>query len=113
MKPQTHQHVDRTDSVNHTSKANRTNKVGILSKVEAIQLSTQSDISSTTKVTGKWAQLVKAAKNQWNKLSEAEILKSEGRIQQLSVLVQHRYAIERHLAEKQVRTFLDQYKFTR
>lgn len=113
MKPQTHQHTDRADNVNHTSKANRTNKVGILSKVEAIQLSTQADISGTTKVTGKWAHLVKAAQSEWSQLSEAEILKSEGNLQQLAGLVQHRYAIARHLAEKWVKVFLEQCNFTR
>ncbi|GAB2927781.1 CsbD family protein [Rheinheimera gaetbuli] len=56
---------------------------------------------------GKWPQQVKAAKNQWGKLSEAEILKSDGNPQQLSGLVQQRYDIGRDIADKQVKTFLD------
>ena len=56
---------------------------------------------------GKWPQQVKAAKNQWGKLSEAEILKSDGDAQQLSGLVQQRYAITRDVADKQVKSFLD------
>ena len=56
----------------------------------------------------KWPTQVKAAKSQWGKLSEAEILKSDGDQQQLSTLVQQRYHIDRHLADKQVKTFLDQ-----
>ena len=56
---------------------------------------------------GKWPQQVKAAKNQWGKLSESEILKSDGDAKQLSGLVQQRYAITRDVADKQVKSFLD------
>lgn len=58
-------------------------------------------------VKNKWPQQVKAAKTQWGKLSEAEILKSDGNPQQLSGLVQQRYAITRDVADKQVKSFLD------
>lgn len=55
----------------------------------------------------KWQQQVKAAKSQWGKLSEAEILNSNGDPQQLSTLVQQRYAITRDVADKQVHSFLN------
>lgn len=65
----------------------------------------------TTQVTaatkGKWPQQVKAAKSQWGKLSEAEILKSDGNPEQLSSLVQQRYDISQGVAEKQVHSFLE------
>ncbi|MEO3677763.1 hypothetical protein ABGI61_01925 [Rheinheimera sp. FR7-31] len=67
-------------------------------------------VTPANAVKTKWPQQVKAAKSQWGKLSEAEILKSEGDPQQLSNLVQQRYAIGRDMADKQVASFLDKCK---
>ncbi|MCC5852729.1 MAG: general stress protein CsbD [Alkalimonas sp.] len=55
----------------------------------------------------KWPQQVKAAKNQWGKLSEAELLKSDGNAEQLSRLVQQRYNLAPEVANNQVKSFLN------
>ncbi|MDX3773587.1 hypothetical protein QE250_05610 [Chromatiaceae bacterium AAb-1] len=100
MKQQNQQHP-----ADHTDKTDRAKKVD---KIEvARQKREQRTPDSTTVIKGKWPQQVKAAKNQWGKLSEAELLKSDGDPQQLTGLVQQRYSIERHAAEKQVKSFLD------
>lgn len=55
----------------------------------------------------KWPQQVKAAKSQWGKLSEAELLKSDGDAGQLSRLVQQRYNMAPEVANNQVKSFLN------
>jgi uncharacterized protein YjbJ (UPF0337 family) len=59
---------------------------------------------------GNWKQQIGAAKIAWGKLTEDELLKTEGQEMRLAGLVQARYAIKRDEAEKQVKTFLDQNK---
>lgn len=54
---------------------------------------------------GKWKQQVGGAKLAWGKLTEDELLKSEGRAEKLAGLVQERYAISRDAADKQVKEF--------
>jgi uncharacterized protein YjbJ (UPF0337 family) len=55
---------------------------------------------------GKWQQQVGAAKIVWGKLTDDELLKSEGHHQKLAGLVQERYAITRVNADEQVTKFL-------
>ncbi len=55
-----------------------------------------------------WTQQIGAAKIAWGKLTEDELLKTEGHAQKLSGLVQERYAIKRDEAEKQVKKFIEQ-----
>ena len=93
----------------HSDKVSSSNVAG---KVEATAPAVQAgvktmQVSAAPGAKGKWPQQVKAAKTQWGKLSEAEILKSDGNPQQLSGLVQQRYAITRDVADKQVKSFLD------
>jgi len=59
---------------------------------------------------GKWKQHVGAAKIAWGKLTEDELLTSEGRQEKLAGLVQERYAITRDEADKQVKFFLEKHK---
>lgn len=59
---------------------------------------------------GKWEQQVGAAKIVWGKLTDDELLKSEGHLQKLAGLVQERYAISRAEADKQVKAFIDKCK---
>ncbi|MCY1212292.1 hypothetical protein D9M72_240250 [compost metagenome] len=66
---------------------------------------------SADELKGKWNQHVGAAKIAWGKLTEDELLKSEGHEQRLSGLVQERYAITRDEAEKQVKSFLEKRRF--
>lgn len=56
---------------------------------------------------GKWNNQIKAAKNNWNKLSESELLKSGGVETNLTELVQQRYSLSRDVASKQVKSFID------
>lgn len=65
---------------------------------------------SADELKGKWQQQVGAAKIAWGKLTEDELLKSEGHAQKLAGLVQERYAITRDEADKQVKDFIDKCK---
>ncbi|WP_151703762.1 CsbD family protein [Nitrincola alkalilacustris] len=56
---------------------------------------------------GKWQQSVGSVKIAWGKLTDDEILQSEGQSDKLAGLVQERYAISRDQAEKEVKEFLD------
>jgi len=66
---------------------------------------------SADEVKGMWKQQVGEAKIAWGKLTDDEILKSEGHSQKLAGLVQERYAVTRDEADKQVKAFFD--KFTK
>lgn len=63
-------------------------------------------LPSTDELKGKWKQQIGAAKLAWGKLTEDELLQSEGHEQKLIGLVQERYAITRDAAEKQVKGFI-------
>jgi uncharacterized protein YjbJ (UPF0337 family) len=67
-------------------------------------------LPSADQLKGKWKQQVGGAKLAWGKLTEDEILKSEGRAEKLAGLVQERYAVTRDEADKQVKSFLDKAK---
>lgn len=61
-------------------------------------------------VKAQWQAQVVEARQLWGKLSEEEILGSDGQLHKLAVLVQERYAITRYAAEKQVQNFIDRRK---
>lgn len=67
----------------------------------------QASMPSADELKGKWKQQVGAAKIAWGKLTEDELLKSEGHAQKLAGLVQERYAVTRDEADKQIKTFFD------
>lgn len=67
---------------------------------------------SVDEVKGKWKQQVGAAKIAWGKLTEDELLKSEGHAQKLSGLVQERYSIAHEEADKQVKGFFEKHSLT-
>lgn len=56
---------------------------------------------------GQWKQQVSAVRLAWDKLTEEEILQSEGRAEQLASLIEERYALTRDQADKQVSRFFD------
>lgn len=58
----------------------------------------------------KWKKHVDSARIVWSKLTEDELLKSDGEAEKLTSLVQERYALSREVAGRRVRSFLDQYK---
>lgn len=64
---------------------------------------------SGDQIQAKWKQQVGSAKIAWGKLTEDELLKSEGHAQKLAGLVQERYAVTRDEADKQVKSFLEKH----
>ena len=60
-------------------------------------------------VAGRWELQISAAKVAWNKLTETELIKSEGQEQKLSGLVKERYAVSHDEANKQVKAFLQKH----
>jgi len=61
-------------------------------------------------VAGKWKQQVGSAKVIWGKLTDDELLKTEGHVQKLGGLLQERYAITKEAADKQVSDFMSELK---
>lgn len=57
-----------------------------------------------------WQAQLTDARLMWRKLSEDELLRSEGQLQKLTTLVQERYEITRYAAEKQVQSFIERLK---
>lgn len=62
-------------------------------------------MSSTEEYKGKWKQKVGSAKIMWGKLTDDELLQTEGHIQKLSGLIKERYAITHEEAKEQVNSF--------
>lgn len=56
---------------------------------------------------GQWKQLMGRAKQTWSKITDDELLKIKGNVQQLSGLIQERYGVAREDAEKQIENFLE------
>ena len=67
-------------------------------------------LPSSDELKGKWKQQVGAAKIAWGKLTEDELLKTEGQEQKLAGLIKERYALTRDEADKQVKSFLQKCK---
>lgn len=67
-------------------------------------------LPSADELKGKWKQQVGAAKVAWGKLTEDELLQSEGHEEKLAGLIQERYAITRDEADKQVKSFIKKCK---
>ena len=63
------------------------------------------NLPSQDEIKGKWKQQVGAAKIAWGKLTDDEILESEGHVEKLAGLVQERYAVESDEASRQVQEF--------
>lgn len=59
---------------------------------------------------GKWKQHAGSAKTLWGKLTNDEILKTEGRTEKLAGLVQERYGVSKEVAHKQVDDFMAKLK---
>ncbi|MFT7131486.1 MAG: hypothetical protein ACI81O_000188 [Cyclobacteriaceae bacterium] len=68
------------------------------------------DLPSAEELKGKWKQHVGSARIAWGKLTEDEILKSDGERERLTGLVEERYAVDRDEAKRQVNDFLDKLK---
>lgn len=64
------------------------------------------NLPSADELKGQWKQQVGEAKIAWGKLTEDELVESNGHLEKLAGLLQERYALGRDEAEKQVKTFL-------
>lgn len=71
---------------------------------------TPNTTSSHNIMAGKWKEHVGSAKVLWGKLTDDEILKTEGRVEKLSGLVQQRYGVSKEAAEKQISEFISKIK---
>ena len=54
---------------------------------------------------GQWKQLVGEAKRQWGKLTDDDLLRAEGDVENLAGSVQERYGVTRDEAHAQVKTW--------
>lgn len=61
------------------------------------------------KLSGQWKQHVGSAKVAWGKLTQDQLLQTEGQYQKLVGLVQEKYAVTKMDADKQVRAFMDKH----
>lgn len=77
------------------------------SNVKSAEKPSGNIIPSMEELKGKWQQQVGAAKTMWGKLTEDELLRTEGQQQKLAGLVQERYALSQAEAKKQVNAFFD------
>lgn len=73
---------------------------------QPIKSQQQQGLPSGDQMKAKWKQYMGDAKNTWGKLTDDELLQSEGNTQKLAGLVEERYAISREAAHKQVEQFL-------
>ena len=64
---------------------------------------------SSDEMNGKWQQQVGAAKIVWGKLTDDEILKTDGHALRLAGIVAERYSVTRAEADRQVSRFFDKY----
>ncbi|WP_306520159.1 hypothetical protein [Rheinheimera sp.] len=64
------------------------------------------DMAKKDPFNGKWKSQIQAAKHNWSKITESELLKSEGNEVSLTELVQQRYALSRDVANQQVQSFI-------
>lgn len=66
-------------------------------------------LPNSDELKAQWKQHIDAAKIAWSKLTEDELVRSEGRIERLAGLVQERYGVMRKDAEQQVRIFMEKH----
>jgi uncharacterized protein YjbJ (UPF0337 family) len=69
----------------------------------------QQGMPGINEIQGKWKQQVGSAKIAWSRLTEDELLESEGQAQKLAGLIQERYGIAYDEANKQVKKFLSRH----
>jgi uncharacterized protein YjbJ (UPF0337 family) len=85
-------------------------KNAVSSATESISDASHSMNNKLDELAGKWKQKVGSAKVMWGKLTDDELLKTEGHVQKLGGLLQERYAITKEAADKQVSDFMAQFK---
>jgi len=106
-----HQQLDQRDHISKDQKQSNQNERQVQPNQQQQAQPQQHQGSATVDVfKGKWQQQVGAAKVMWGKLTDDELLKTEGHAQKLAGLVQERYAISRREADKQVNDFIEKCK---
>ncbi len=65
-------------------------------------------VAEVAPVTGAWPQQIDAAQVTWDKLSRAELARTEGVELRLIALIQKRYVTTRVRATRQVKTFFEE-----
>jgi uncharacterized protein YjbJ (UPF0337 family) len=72
----------------------------MLVKSQEIQIMTNRDV-----LAGQWKQWTGKAREKWGKLTNDELDRTEGRIEQLAGLIQERYGRTKAQAEREVEAF--------
>jgi uncharacterized protein YjbJ (UPF0337 family) len=80
--------------------ADKTARTSIQSNKE-----TTMNLPSVEELKGKWKQQMGAAKIAWGKLTDDELLQSEGHAEKLAGLIETRYAVTCDEAARQVKAF--------
>lgn len=65
--------------------------------------------NSSASFTEKWQAQISSAKTTWSKLTEEELLNSDGHEHKLAGLIQGRYCITRDEANRQVKGFIEKF----
>lgn len=64
---------------------------------------------NTDTLKGKWKQMTGEVKAQWGKLTEDEILQTEGDMERLQGKIQEKYGYSKDEAKREVNNFLNRY----
>lgn len=89
------------------SKAVAADKAKMDAATKPAETGKPADASKKDAFNGKWHSQIQAAKSNWSKISENELLKSGGVETNLTDLVQQRYSLSQDVASKQVKSFID------
>lgn len=91
-------------------KTNKDISTAYASSVDAVSAAGSTVNNKFDELTGMWKQKIGSAKILWGKLTDDELLKTEGHVQKLGGLIQERYAITKEVADKQVSNFMNDHK---
>jgi hypothetical protein len=105
-----HKDAGHNGTVNTAAKtdSNGSAKVVAADKAKAdVGMQKPADAAKKDAFNGKWQSQIQAAKSNWNKISESELVQSGGVETKLADLVQQRYSLSQDVARKQVKSFID------
>jgi len=67
--------------------------------------------SSTQEILlGKWHELKGKAKQKWGKLTDDDVTRMSGRMEELAGILQQRYGYDKGQAEQEINQWLDEHK---
>lgn len=61
-------------------------------------------------IKGQWHEIKGKLKQQWGKLTDDDVTKMQGTFEELSGVLQKKYGYQKDQAEKEINSFLDQWK---